>query len=286
MANTVETMVEAPGGCDREAGTQSGAPLIQIENLAVRLGGKAILSGVDLCVREGEIVTLIGPNGAGKSTLARVVLGLQKASSGSVRRSSGVTIGYVPQYLSIDPVLPLTVRRFLNLPKRRADDALRTGLAEVGAEHLMERAVQSLSGGEFQRMLLARALLRDPDLLVLDEPLRGVDFSGQLSLFRLIDQVRSRRRCGVLLVSHDLHLVMAGTDHVVCLNNHICCSGRPDAVSAHPEYLQLFGPRAAEGLALYHHQHDHEHDISGEVVPIDGCDHEHHDHGTGSKGGG
>lgn len=275
----------------RETVPSDAAPLVEIEGLAVRFGQKDVLSGVELCVRRGEIVTLIGPNGAGKSTLARVVLGLQKASGGRIKRAAGLTIGYVPQNLAIDPVLPLTVRRFLNLPRRRPDRVLCDGLAEVGAEHLLERAVQTLSGGEFQRMLLARALMRDPDLLVLDEPLQGVDFSGQLSLFQLIDQVRKRRHCGVLLVSHDLHLVMAGTDNVVCLNNHICCSGRPDAVSAHPEYLELFGPRAAQSLALYHHQHDHEHDISGEVVPVDHCDHSdhdhgHHDHDKGHKGHG
>lgn len=262
-----------------------GAPLIEIEGLEVRFGGKVVLSEVDLRVRPGEIVTLIGPNGAGKSTLARVVLGLQKAGGGTIRRAADVTIGYVPQKLAIDPILPLTVRRFLNLPKRRPEPVLRDGLAEVGAEHLLERPVQALSGGEFRRMLLARALLRDPDLLVLDEPLQGVDFSGQFKLFSLIERVRGRRGCGVLLVSHDLHLVMAGTDHVVCLNNHICCSGRPDAVSAHPEYLRLFGPQAAQGLALYTHEHDHDHDISGEILPMDGRDRSDRDHGDGRRQG-
>ena len=256
---------DLPGG-----GRAADAPLIEIEGLEVRFGRKVVLSEVDLRVRRGEIVTLIGPNGAGKSTLARVVLGLQKAEGGTIRRAADVTVGYVPQTLAADPILPLTVRRFLNLPKRRPEPILRDGLAEVGAEHLLERPVQTLSGGEFRRMLLARALLRDPDLLVLDEPLQGVDFSGQLKLFGLIERVRGRRGCGVLLVSHDLHLVMAGTDHVVCLDNRICCSGRPDAVSAHPKYLRLFGPRAAQGLALYTHEHGHDHG---------------HEHGDGRRQG-
>lgn len=240
--------------------------LVTARGIDVSFARGKVLVGVDLAVQRGEIVTLIGPNGSGKTTLVRVILGLLKPQSGKVRRQPGLSIGYVPQRLSVDPALPLTARRFLSLPRRQPEAALRRVLEEVGAGYLIDQPIQSLSGGEMQRLLLARALLRDPDLLVLDEPLQGVDFTGQLALFELIGGVRDQRRCGVLMVSHDLHLVMAGTDRVVCLNHHICCTGAPEAVSRHPEYLALFGPRAAEGLAVYTHAHDHHHDISGAVV--------------------
>ena len=251
--------------------TEDAEALVAARGIDVAFGRSKVLARVDLTVRRGEIVTLIGPNGSGKTTLVRAVLGLLKPQAGEIRRRHGLSIGYVPQRLSIDPALPLTVRRFLCLPRPQPDAALRQVLDEVGAGYLIEQPIQGLSGGELQRMLLARALLRDPDLLVLDEPLQGVDFNGQLALFELIGAVRQRRDCGVLMVSHDLHLVMAGTDRVICLNHHVCCTGAPEAVSRHPEYLALFGPRAAEGLAVYTHTHDHQHDISGAVVE----DHEH-----------
>ncbi len=240
--------------------------LVTVKGIDVSFDRTRVLAGVDLAVHRGEIVTLIGPNGSGKTTLVRVVLGLLNPQGGAVRRHPGLSIGYVPQRLSVDPALPMTVRRFLSLPHRQPEAALHQVLEEVGAGYLIEQPIHNLSGGETQRLLLARALLRDPDLLVLDEPLQGVDFNGQLALFELIGAVRHRRNCGVLMVSHDLHLVMAGTDRVVCLNHHICCTGAPEAVSRHPEYLALFGPRAAEGLAVYTHAHDHHHDISGAVV--------------------
>jgi len=246
--------------------TGKGTALVTAEGIDVSFGRSKVLAGVDLAVHRGEIVTLIGLNGSGKTTLVRVILGLLTPQSGAVRRRPELSIGYVPQQLSVDPALPMTARRFLSLPRRQPEATLREALDEVGAGYLIEQPIQSLSGGETQRLLLARALLRDPDLLVLDEPLQGVDFNGQLALFDLIGAVRHRRHCGVLLVSHDLHLVMAGTDRVICLNHHICCTGAPEAVSRHPEYLALFGPRAAEGLAVYTHAHDHQHDISGAVV--------------------
>ncbi len=246
----------------------AGAPLLTGEGITVRYGGSAVLEGVDITVAPGEIVTLIGPNGSGKTTLVRVVLGLQKPDAGLVWTRPGTTIGYVPQRLAVDPVLPLTVRRFLQLSNRREEAMLLEVVAEVGAHALLDQQVHTLSGGELQRMALARALLREPDLLVLDEPLQGVDFHGQLQLFELIDKVRRARDCGVLMVSHDLHLVMAGTDRVVCLNRHVCCSGRPESVTRHPAYLALFGPGAADSLAVYTHSHDHDHGLSGEVVPL------------------
>ena len=263
----------------------SDEPLVSATGVELAFGGKRILEHVDLAVHGGEIVTLIGPNGAGKTSLVRIVLGQLKPDRGSVRRRPGLTVGYLPQQLVVDPTLPLTVRSFLNLPNRQTDDRVKAVLAEVGADYTLEQAVQSLSGGELQRVLLARALLRDPQLLVLDEPLQGVDFTGQLALFQLIADVRDQRGCGVLMVSHDLHLVMAGTEQVVCLNRHVCCSGEPESVTQHPEYLALFGPSAARGLAVYTHAHDHSHDLAGGVVShehTDGHDHDHdHDHDAG-----
>jgi zinc transport system ATP-binding protein len=240
--------------------------LVGVQGVSVVAGRSELLHEVDLQVRAGEIVSLIGPNGAGKTTLIRVILGILRPTRGEVRRRPGLVVGYVPQQLHLDPVLPLPVGRFLSIGRRRRPDELQAALAEVGAAHLQDAQMHDLSGGEFQRVLLGRALLRDPDLLILDEPARGIDFSGQLELYGLIARLRERHGCGVVLVSHDLHIVMAATDQVVCLNRHVCCSGRPEAVSRHPEYVGLFGPRAAEGLAVYTHAHDHAHDLAGEVV--------------------
>jgi zinc transport system ATP-binding protein len=242
------------------------SPLIAAHGLSVRFGGRTVLSGIDLSVRPGEIVTLIGPNGAGKSTLVRAMLGLVKPFAGRVERQQGLTIGYLPQKLPIDPTLPMTVRRFLRLWGRATNARLAALLDEVGVPEVIDRPVHGLSGGETQRVLIARALMREPDLLVLDEPNQGVDVGGQAAMFRLIDGLRRRHGCGVVLISHDLHLVMAGTDRVVCLNGHVCCEGHPEAVSRHPEYLALFGPTAEGALAVYQHQHDHSHDLHGEVI--------------------
>jgi len=244
--------------------------LVEAAAIDLQLGGQAVLRQVDLTVRRGEIVTLIGPNGAGKTTLVRVVLGLLRADRGRLALGAGLVIGYVPQRLQVDPVLPLDVRRFLTLGVRADAGRCRQALDEVGVSGLLEAALHHLSGGELRRVLLARALLREPDLLVLDEPVQGVDLGGQIELYELISRIRERRACGVLMVSHDLHLVMAATDRVVCLNHHVCCAGRPEAVSRDPEYIALFGPRAAETLAVYSHVHDHDHDAHGNVVPLEG----------------
>jgi zinc transport system ATP-binding protein len=248
---------------------ESSPRLAAAEALTVLAGGREVLSAVDLEIAPGEIVSLIGPNGAGKTTLIRAILGVVAPARGRVWRKPGLVVGYVPQRLHLDPVLPLTVERFLGLGRPSTRDERRAALREVGAEHLLEAQMAELSGGEFQRAVLARALLRDPELLILDEPAQGIDFVGQLELYRLIERIRERRGCSVLLVSHDLHVVMGATDRVVCLNRHVCCSGRPEAVSQHPEYVGLFGPRAAARLAIYAHEHDHAHDLAGAVVEPD-----------------
>ncbi|MDX1575006.1 MAG: zinc ABC transporter ATP-binding protein ZnuC [Kiloniellales bacterium] len=259
---------KAMTGASLAPSADGAEPLVACDDVSVRLGGKPVLEHVSLAVAPGEIVTLIGPNGSGKTTLVRTILGLQAPQGGRIRRAAGLRFGYVPQRLTIDPILPLTVRRFLRLGGRHDESDVRRAVEEVGGSDLMARQIEELSGGELQRMALARALLRQPDLLVLDEPLQGVDFTGQLALFNLIHRVRRERGCGVLMVSHDLHLVMKGTDRVFCLNRHICCSGQPETVSRHPEYLALFGPRAEESLAVYAHDHDHDHALSGEVVNL------------------
>ncbi len=249
--------------------------LISAEQISLTLQGKRILDHVDLTVHQGEIVTLIGPNGAGKSTLVRIMLGLLKPSQGRVNTAPGTRIGYMPQRLTIDPVLPLTVRRFLTLAQKSTESKLIETLADVGAETLLDSAMQTLSGGETQRVLLARAMLRNPDLLILDEPVQGVDITGQEALYRLIGDIRQRHGCGILMISHDLHLVMSATDKVLCLNRHVCCSGHPDSVRVDPNYVALFGK--ASVLMPYSHHHDHSHDAHGNVVS-DG-DHKECNHG-------
>ncbi len=247
----------------------ASALLVDARGLSVRRSGRWLVRDVDLRVARGEIVTLIGPNGGGKSTTAKAILGLVRIDGGEVWRAPGLRIGYVPQQLAIDWTFPLSVRRLMSLTARQSEPAIRRALAEVGVAHLIDAPVQSLSGGEFQRALLARAIIRKPDLLVLDGPVRGIDVGGELAMYDLIARVRDRLHCGVLLISHDLHVVMAESDTVLCLNTHVCCSGPPEHVAAHSAYRDLLGPRAARTLAIYRHQHDHAHGPDGSVVPVD-----------------
>lgn len=242
------------------------APLVAARGLGVVKGGRAILHDVDIEVRPAEIVTLIGPNGAGKTTLARALLGLEPATHGHVERQAGLRVGYAPQRFDLDQSIPLTAQRFLLLGTHVDEDEIVPVLDEVGAPDLAERQLSRLSGGEFQRVLLARALLRKPNFLVLDEPVRGVDYIGEADLYRLIGTIRDRRGCGILLISHDLHVVMSASDRVVCVNAHVCCQGVPETVAQHPEYQRLFGTEAARSFALYRHAHDHAHDLSGGVA--------------------
>ncbi|MFT6309849.1 MAG: zinc transport system ATP-binding protein [Porticoccus sp.] len=233
--------------------------LIDAKKLSFARGGKTILQDISMQVSRGEIVTIIGPNGAGKSSLLKILLGLEKHDSGTLQTNAKLRVGYMPQQLQLSPHLPLTVERFLALAKASKDE-IKIAAQTVSITGLLGQAMQNLSGGEQQRVLLARAILRKPNLLVLDEPVQGVDIAGQAALYRLIGQLRDQLNCGVLMVSHDLHLVMAETDTVVCLNQHICCEGHPDIVSAHPAYLELFGKPLDSALALYTHHHDHTHE--------------------------
>jgi zinc transport system ATP-binding protein len=262
--------------------TSSADKLASLDNINLSLNKKSILHDVSLELQAGKVLTVIGPNGAGKSTLIRVLLGLQKIDSGKVWLKPKLNIGYVPQKISINDLMPLTVKRFVSLAKNSSHKNIETLLEEIGIANLVNQDIQSLSGGEFQHVLLARALLKKPQLLILDEPAQGVDVLGQAELYEKISQLKDRYGFGVLMISHDLHLVMQKTDQVLCLNQHICCSGQPDDVSNHPEYQRLFGNLPAEGLAVYTHHHNHCHDLHGGVV-VGTC--KHGDHNSDSDAG-
>lgn len=250
--------------------------LVTLQNIQLTIEQRPVLRDIYLQVARGEIVTLIGPNGSGKSSLVKIVVGLLKASTGQRQLAPQLRMGYMPQSLKLDKSLPLTVRHFLQLSRTKPSPIeLLIALNDVGAEPLLEQSVHTLSGGEWQRVLLARALLQKPDLLVLDEPMQGVDLTGQEELYNLIALLPQKYQCGVLMVSHDLHLVMAATDRVICLNSHICCQGHPESVTNHPEYLRLFGVQGSKGLAVYSHHHDHQHDAHGCI--------QSHTHNTGYK---
>jgi zinc transport system ATP-binding protein len=247
------------------------AALIGARGLTLTRAGRPILAGVDIDIAPREIVTVIGPNGAGKTMLVRALLGLERLDSGEVRRREPLVIGYAPQRFDIDRAIPLTVARFVSLGRPVATGKeIAAALADVGAAPLIQRQISELSGGELQRVVLARALIRSPDLLVLDEPARAVDYAGEAELYTLIGRLRTERGFGVLLVSHDLHVVMAQSDRVICLNRHVCCSGVPHSVAQHPEYARLFGPQAAHAFGVYQHRHDHSHDLAGAPCPAEG----------------
>ncbi|MGI9395265.1 MAG: ATP-binding cassette domain-containing protein [Boseongicola sp.] len=234
--------------------------LADVSDMTVRLGGKTILAHVDLQIDKGEIVTIVGPNGSGKSSLLRAILGAVPPAEGKVWVKPGLRIGYVPQKLHIDQTLPMSVLRFLNLPTRVGSDDAKTALEQAGAANLQDAQMAELSGGQFQRVLLARALLNAPELLVLDEPTQGLDQAGSAAFYRRIEEVRQSLGCAILMVSHELHVVMAASDRVICLNGHVCCHGTPEHVASAPEYRALFGSGTQGALALYRHDHNHSHD--------------------------
>ncbi|MEO1533087.1 MAG: metal ABC transporter ATP-binding protein [Pseudomonadota bacterium] len=249
------------------------APLIAAEKLTVALGGRTAISDIDFQIMPGEIVTIVGPNGSGKSTLVRALLGAVRPSAGQVRRRQDLRIGYVPQRLQVDSSMPISVARFLDLPARRGAEAGAAALAEVGLaadgpRGVAHRPLSALSGGQFQRALLARAMLGRPEILILDEPAQGLDQPGAAAFYKLVETLRGRLGCAVLMVSHDLHVVMSASDRVICLNGHICCQGAPTVVRDMPAYRSLFGLGTGGALALYQHRHDHVHD--------DGCSHASH----------
>ena len=238
--------------------------LVKLNEVGFQQNKKWLVKGVTLQVERGKIVTLIGPNGSGKSTTAKIALGIYKNIEGQVEKFTN-NIGYVPQKISIDWTLPLRVKDFMLLTDNLKDDALDEALTLTGVKHLKDKNLGNLSGGEFQRVLLARAISKKPELLVLDEPVQGVDFTGEIALYELIKKISEKLNCGILLISHDLHTVMTATDHVVCLNGHVCCSGSPKDVARNNEYKALFGEQASQTLSVYEHKHDHEHSNDGEI---------------------
>ena len=238
--------------------------LLKVENVGISVNGKSLVRGVSLEVKKGEIVTLIGPNGSGKSTTAKIALGIYKKIDGKVKRYTD-KIGYVPQKISIDWTLPIRVLDFMTLTEELTQDEINTALNLTGVEHLKDKSLSNLSGGEFQRVLIARAISKQPELLVLDEPVQGVDFKGEIALYKLIKEISEKMKCGILLISHDLHVVMSATDFVVCLNGHVCCSGTPHVVVKDSKYRELFGDRASNILSLYEHKHDHTHSQDGTI---------------------
>jgi zinc transport system ATP-binding protein len=242
-------------------------PLIEARGLGYSDGPRRILHDIDLAISPGEIVTIVGPNGAGKTTLLRALIGALRPGRGEVWRKPGLRIGYTPQKLAIDRTMPLTVDRFLRLGGG-GRGARAAALESVGIANLGPAQITDLSGGELQRAALARALLRQPDLLVLDEPTQGLDQLGEAAFYRLIERVRRDTGAAVCMVSHDLHVVMSASDRVICLNGHVCCEGAPVQVTAMPEYRALFGLGTKGALALYRHEHDHAHD------------HDHHGEGV------
>ena len=238
--------------------------LLKVENVGFSINDKSLVKGVSFEVKQSEIVTLIGPNGSGKSTTAKIALGIYKNIDGKVKTYTD-KIGYVPQKISIDWTLPIRVLDFMSLTENLTQDQINTALNLTGVEHLKDKSLSNLSGGEFQRVLIARAISKQPELLVLDEPVQGVDFKGEIALYELIKKISEKMKCGILLISHDLHVVMSATDFVICLNGHVCCSGTPQKIIKDNKYKELFGDRASNILSLYEHKHDHTHSQDGTI---------------------
>ena len=238
--------------------------LVKMDNAGVFLDNKWLVKDVSLEIEKGKIITLIGPNGSGKTTTAKMALGLYKNISGKVEKFTE-KIAYVPQKISIEWTLPIRVFDFMNLTSNLKSEEINNALDITGAKHLIDNDLKSLSGGEFQRVLMARAVAKKPDLLVLDEPVQGVDFTGEIELYELIKKISETLKCGILLISHNLHVVMSKTDHVVCLNGHVCCSGTPISVANNKKYQELFGEDVSKILSIYEHKHDHKHSADGSV---------------------
>lgn len=249
--------------------------LLSLDNVGIQRSEKWLVRGVSMDINPGEIVTIIGPNGSGKSTTAKTALGIMTPDEGVVHHKPNLNVSYVPQKLEINWTLPLTVNRFLQLTYQTSKKNIEAALDATETLHLINAQMNALSGGEFQRVLLARAILKLPELLVLDEPVQGVDYNGEIALYQLIEDIRHQLNCGILLISHDLHVVMSTTDRVICLNGHVCCSGTPASVASSSEFKSLFGSHAASRLSFYEHNHDHEHLPDGRI--------EHKNHSSNSE---
>ena len=238
--------------------------LVKLENAGVYRSSKWLVRGISLEINQGQIVTLIGPNGSGKTTTAKMILNIMNADEGMVSGNAD-KMAYVPQKINIDWTMPLRVIDFMKITSSLNNNQINESLNMTGVDKLLYNQIHSLSGGEFQRVLIARAIAKKPDLLVLDEPVQGVDFNGEIALYNLIKEISVNLNCGILLISHDMHFVMSTTDHVICLNGHICCSGSPSNIVKNPEYIKLFGLHNSETLSYYQHQHDHSHNHDGSI---------------------
>ena len=238
--------------------------LVKLENAGVYKSSKWLVRGISFEINKGQIVTLIGPNGSGKTTTAKMILNILDTDEG-MATSNTSKMAYVPQKINIDWTMPLRVIDFMKITNNLNNTQITDSLTMTGVDKLLYNQIHSLSGGEFQRVLIARAIAKKPDLLVLDEPVQGVDFNGEIALYNLIKKISTTLNCGILLISHDMHFVMSTTDHVICLNGHICCSGNPSSVVKNPEYIKLFGEHNSETLSYYQHQHDHSHNNDGSV---------------------
>ncbi|MBN6063637.1 zinc ABC transporter ATP-binding protein ZnuC [Aggregatibacter actinomycetemcomitans] len=244
-------------------------PLVELKNINVKFGQQTALQNINLTVYPNSIITIVGPNGGGKSTLLKVLLKLQQPTSGNVIYNKSIRIGYVPQKIYLDPNLPITVEKFLSLKRGIRPQDIGQAMALLSISHLIHNSMQKLSGGEMQRVLLARAILNKPNLLVLDEPTQGVDITGQAELYQLIHQTRKNLNCAILMVSHDLHIVMADTNEVLCINQHICCAGTPETISNDPTFIHLFGDQFSKNIAVYTHHHNHRHDMHGNIYRVE-----------------
>ena len=233
--------------------------LIEATNLSVRYGRNTVLKNIHLSIDKGEIVTIVGPNGSGKTSFFKAIIGTAPISEGKVVLKPQLNIGYVPQHLNIDRSLPLTVKRFLNLARKKNDKAFKRAIEVVGTSNLLNHQITSLSGGQMQRVLLARALINEPEILLLDEATRGLDQPGAAWFYQKIEYIRETTGCAIFMISHDLHVVMGASDRVICLNGHICCQGPPQSVASSPEYKALFGSNSEGAFALYRHSHNHDH---------------------------
>jgi len=238
--------------------------LVKLENAGVQRTSKWLVKGISFEISQGQIVTLIGPNGSGKTTTAKMILNIMNADEGQITRNTD-KMAYVPQKINIDWTMPLRVIDFMKITNNLNNNQILESLTTTGVDKMLYNQIHNLSGGEFQRVLIARAIAKKPDLLVLDEPVQGVDYNGEIALYNLIKKISVNLNCGILLISHDMHFVMSTTDHVVCLNGHICCSGTPSSVVKNPEYIKLFGEHNSETLSYYQHHHDHSHDNDGSV---------------------
>ena len=244
---------------------QQDKNILHVDKLSKYFGGLAAVSNCSIKIKKGSITGVIGPNGSGKTTTAKIALGLHKNIKGNVERFTN-NISYVPQKVSIDWTLPLRVIDFMVLTQVLKTEDIKYALSLTGVEHLQNNNLRDLSGGEFQRVLLARAIAKKPELLVLDEPVQGVDFNGEVALYNLIKKISETLKCGILLISHDLHVVMSATDYVVCLNGHVCCCGTPKDVAKSDHYKELFGEKSSQLLSIYEHNHDHTHDLDGNIM--------------------